>query len=382
MTAQAKMGHGTGHGLVPRVVAVLAGLALLAGAGCAPVRLADAEDLKEFPLPVTIAGDPPSSGLRYWAKPFKRLEYTVRKDGNSYVSVIQPPGGGFEFWANEWGDGDVSERTVFVRRGPALEQLGEPQVAFDSGLITDVPDMANPERLAPGRGFTRTTMLLDPQEGYILMTCVCPEYKPGSVPLLPALVVSKTGAPGTWKYLGKLPGEPLAEAQKRWETKKTQIWSDGGPIVHLATGGWRIYLNGFGQKLAAVESDTLAGPWMFRREDQGAIRELLPDLPTGGVWTNVLRLSENDWHLWLTDTYPPQAIWHYRSTDGLTWTRFGRQPEITRATVGDRPIKCLRTYYDAARDEIVGLLAVWETRPGGGKCWRPYTSRMPAHRQP
>ena len=96
----------------------------------------------------------------------------------------------------------------------------------------------------------------------------------------------------------------------------------------------------------------------------------------------MLRLGEQNWQLWLTDTYPPQAIWHYRSTDGLTWTRFGRQPEITRAVVGQRPIKCLRTYYDAGRKEIVGLLAVWETRPGGGKCWRPYVSRMPADRQP
>lgn len=359
------------------------GLGLMLAGGCTQVRpLADAEDLKAFPLPANIPGDPPKSGLRYWAKPFQRLNYTVRKDGNSYVSVIQPPAGGFEFWANDWDEGDVSRRTVFVRRGPSLDKLGEPEVAFDSGLINDVPDMAKPGQLAPERGFTRTTMLLDPQEGYVLMTCVCPAYKPGSVPLLPALVVSKTGAPGTWKYLGKLPGEPLAEAKKAWDTAKRHIWSDGGPILRLADGRWRIYLNGFGQKLTAVESDTLAGPWTFLRDEKGAIRELLPDLPVGGIWANVLRLGEADWHLWLTDTWPPQSIWHYRSTDGLTWTRFGKQPEITRATVGQKPIKCLRTYYDPAHDEIVGLLAVWDTRPGGGKCWCPYTSRMPAHRAP
>lgn len=184
------------------------GLLLACGAGCAPKMLADADGLKQFPLPASIPGDPPRSGLRYWRQPFARLPYTVRHDGNSYMAVTQPPGGGLEFWANDWNEGAPTERTVFVRRGPTLEKLGEPEAMFDSTLINDVPDLRNPGQLAPGRGFTRTTMLLDPQEGYVLMTCVCPEYKPGSVPLLPALVVSKTGASGTWSYLGKLKGEP------------------------------------------------------------------------------------------------------------------------------------------------------------------------------
>jgi len=356
---------------------------LLAVAGCAASRmLADTDDLKQFPLPSSIAGDPPKSGMRYWRRPFERLPYTVRQDGNSYVTVIQPPRGGVEFWANEWGEAGATQRTVFVRRGPAIGKLGEPETVFDGTLINDVPDLKDPQRLAPGRGFTRTTMLLDPQEGYVLMTCVCPEYLPGSAPLLPALVVSKTGAPGTWTYMGKLKGDPEKEARKRWETTKTYIWSDGGPILRLSDGRWRIYLNGFGKKLSALDSDTLAGPWKFLRDAQGQIRELLPDLPTGGVWANVLRLNERDWHLWLTDTYPPQAIWHYHSMDGLNWSRFGRQPEITRATVGQRPIKCLRCYYDPSQDEIIGLLAVWDSRPGGGKCWCPYISRMPAKRRP
>jgi len=97
----------------------------------------------------------------------------------------------------------------------------------------------------------------------------------------------------------------------------------------------------------------------------------------------VIRLEEQNWHLWLTDTYPPQSIWHYQSKDGLAWTQFGRQPEITRAAVGQRAIKCLRTYYDAEKKEFVGLLAVWDTRPPeSGKCWCPYVSRMPADQKP
>ena len=353
------------------------------GAGCATHMLADAADLREFPLPGTIAGAPPPSGLRYWRRPFAKLPYTIKADGNSYVSILQPPGGGLEFWANEWGEPGAAQRTIFVRRGSNLQHLGEQETCFDSTLIDDVPDMTRPEQLAPGRGFTRTSMLLDPELGYVLLTCVCPEYKPGAVPLLPALVVSKTGAPGAgWKYLGKLKGEPETEAARTLAEMHRHIWSDGGTLLRLKDGRWRIYLNGFGQKLAALESDGLEGPWKFLRDSQGSIRELLPDFPCGGVWANVLRLREDTWHLWLTDTYPPQAIWHYQSSDGLTWTRFGRQPEITRAAVGWRPIKCLRTYYDREHDVIVGHLAVWETKPAGDKGWCSYISQFPASARP
>jgi hypothetical protein len=107
------------------VAAGLLGVLLAGGAGCAVKMLADAGDLKEFPLPASIAGDPPGSGPRYWAKSFERPPYTVPHDGNLYMTVTQPPGGGLEYWANAWGEGDTSERTVFVRRGPALDKLGE-----------------------------------------------------------------------------------------------------------------------------------------------------------------------------------------------------------------------------------------------------------------
>ncbi len=241
--------------------------------GCATRMLADAADLREFPMPKTIAGDPPPSGLRYWRKPFTKLPYWIKADGNSYVTILRPPAGDLEFWANEWGEPGSAQRTIFVRRGPTLQLLGPQEICFDGTIIDDVPDMAKPDQLAPGRGFTRTSMLLDPEVGYVLLTCVCPEYKPGSVPLLPALVVSKTGAPGaSWKYMGKLKGEPATEYARTLAETRRHIWSDGGTLLRLKDGRWRIYLNGFGQKLAAIESDKLEGPWKFLREPDGKIR--------------------------------------------------------------------------------------------------------------
>ncbi len=341
---------------------------------------ADAAELKQFPLDPHLPGNPPKLGQRHWSGPFYPLPYSTKNSGNSYVSVVQPSSGGVEFWANGWGPKGAVERTIFVRRGPAIDKLGDEKIMFDGTVITDVPDMKDPTKLAPGRGFTRPYMMYDADVGYVLLCCVCPDYKPGSVPLLPALVVSETGKKGTWKYLGKLKGEPQAEYDAQLKKTKRHIWSDGGTIIRLKDKSWRIYLNGFGQAMAILESKKLEGPWKFRRDKEGEILESLTTFPRtprrGGIWVNVLRIADNNWHVWLTDTWPAQSIWHYQSKDGLAWEAYGKQPEITRAVAGNRGIKCLRTYYDKKTNEIVGLLAIWTTKPDGSKGWMPNVSRM------
>ena len=211
--------------------------------------------------------------------------------------------------------------------------------------------------------------------GYVLMACVCPEYKPGSVPLLPVLCFSKTGGPGTWRYGRKLTGDTADIAAKR------MVWSDGGSIVRLDRGRWRIYINGFGPTVAALESDSLDGPWRFLRDDKGEVRELLAAFPRGprrgGIFPTVLRVSASEWHLWIVDTWPPQCIFHYWSRDGLTWRAYGEQPEITRRAVNGLGIKCLRTYVEPGGRHIVGLLSVWREQADGKKTWTLHTSRMP-----
>jgi hypothetical protein len=332
---------------------------------------------EDFPVRTDLPGDPPPDGVRYWQGPFR----SVQAQG-AYVSVFVVGGGAerrWELWQNTWGD-DVASRGIVVRRGPALDGLGKEEMVCDGTLITDVPDPQSPKQPAPKRGYTRTAMTRDDELGYVMFCCVCPDYLPGTVPLLPAALVSKTGEKGTFRYLGKLQGEPQEEAARR------TVWSDGGSLVRLSDGRWGAYVNGFGRVLSAMESDQLTGQWKFLRDEGGAIRELLPDFPSGpnygGCFPTVLRVSETNWHAWITDTWPPQSIWHFRSADGIAWKPFGKQPEITRAAVGGKPIKCLRARVDPDKGEVVGLLSVWQEGSDGETHWVLHESRMSADRAP
>jgi len=347
------------------LIAVLCGGGL---AGAVEPYVPDAEELAQFPLKPDLPGLPPATGVRYWHTPFAKLPLR-----GCYVSVAQHEADGlpvFELWQNTWGDGGPTDRQIIVQHGPALDRLAAPKTVCDGALIQDVPDPKNPAQLSPLRGYTRPAMTWDKEFGYVLMTCVCPDYLPGSVPLLPALLVSRSGCPGSFKYLGKIKGEPEAEAAKR------TIWSDGGSLVRLRDGGWRLYLNGFGQVLAAAESKTLDGPWNFLRDERGAIRELFPEFPKapqcGGCFPTVLRVAEDNRHAWITDTWPPQSIWHFWSPDGRQWRLYGQQPEITRAAFGGRGIKCLRAYVNPLSGEIAGL----DKGPDGNKGWVLHASQM------
>jgi hypothetical protein len=323
-----------------------------------------------------VAGDPPAGGLRHWAEPFRDLPCEVDHLGNSYVSVTRPAPGLVELWSNEWGPDGAADRMIFVRRGPSLDRLGSREVVFDGTLIDDVYSMDGSGDLSPTRGFTRPSMLWTPEDGYVLLCCVCPDYLPGRTYLLPAIVTSKTGRPGTWRYHGMLKGEMEEEVRRVEKETGRPARSDGGSIHRLDDGTWRILLNGFSPTLAALEADSPEGPWRFVRGDNGAIRELLPDFPDRGIFPYALRLEPNRWRLWITDDWPPQSIWQYASDDGLHWKPFGRQPEITRDAVGGRGIKCLRAHLDETGETIVGLLAVWGLRRDGSCGWLNAVSRM------
>jgi hypothetical protein len=344
-----------------------------AASSCARFEPPDKEELRQFPRDANLPGTPPASGLRYWQGPLTALPYA-----GSYVSVIvggQSGPGQLELWRNTWGEPGAAERAIVVRRGPSIERLGPATPVLDGRAIDDVPDVKQPEKLSPTRGFTRPSMTWYPDIGYVLMACVCPDYKPGSVPLIPVVCTSKTGEPGTWRYGHKITGD-LAEMAKT----KT-IWCDGGGIVRLPDGRWRMYLNGTGQVVASLESDTLDGPWRFLRDAKGGIRDLLPDFPRApgrdGVFPTVLQVARDEWHLWIVDKWPPQCVLHYWSTDGLAWRPYGVQPEITRAAVNGRGIKCLRTFVEPDGKHIGGLLSVWCTQPDGKKEWTFHYIRMP-----
>jgi len=341
------------------------------------------QELKQFP-PRDVPGDLPETGLRHWSPPLWRLPYR-----GCYVTVLRRPAGNgaglYEMWQNGWGPG-ISDRDIRVRRGMSIGKLGTQESVFDGSLIDDVPvpalprslEAKEPWELSPVRGYTRPSMIHDSENGYVLMACVCPDYQPGSVTLMPAILTSPTGQAGTWTYHGMITGEPQEEQAKRG----SPVWSDGGSLFRLSDGTWRMYVNGFGQTLAVLHAKSLDGPWLFVRENNGAIRELiLPNDgwgPEHGCFPHVLSISESEWHFWVSDRWPCQSVWHFWSRDGLTWEPYGRQPEITRSAVNGHGIKCLRTFASADGHRIVGLLSVWTEEPERGqKSWQLHLTTMP-----
>ena len=316
--------------------------------------------------------------VRYWKTPFAAGDLL-----GAYVSVTTRDGT-LEFWrgcqVDNMNEDDQSRKVeaLSVSRGKSLDALGAPEtVLVMRDLIDDVPRLDGQPGLAPGRAFTRTFVMYDEQAGYVGLVCSHPEYR-GHY-LHPALITSPNGRPGTWKYLGKLKGEPAAEAQRR------RVWSDGGTILRLTNGAWRIYLNGYGENqgsVVALHADRLDGEWTFLKDDAGHIRMLTPPIPSAGgqsvgPFPNVLRVSPTEWHLWISDRWPPDAIWHFYSADGLQWQLYGRQPEIIRRDHEDN-IKCLRAFLAPDGKTIVGMLSVMShARFEGGGQWQTHWSTLP-----
>ena len=314
------------------------------------------------------------NGVAYWKRPFKALPGRA-----AYVSVIIRKKNGkkiYEVWNNSWGK-TGEERGAEVRKGKTLWSaiISKPVKVFKGTLIDDVFDPKSPKKLASLRGLTRTDVKYYPDTGYVMIGCVCSDYKPGKVPLLPVIFVSKTGKPGTWKYLGKLKGEPAEFAKKHY------VWSDGGSIIRLKNGRWRFYHNGYGKNLSAMESDSIEGPWKFIRDKKGNIKELASVLPLKemrgkAIFPVVLKASEDEWHAWFSDQWVPEKIYHLSSENGLDWKLYRKQPEITINAFNGKPIKCIRVFFDPDKKRIISLVSVWEKQKSGGYGFTAYTSKL------
>ena len=310
--------------------------------------------------------------LRYWAQPFRATGLE-----GAYVSVIVR-NDQLEFWRGVGEAGPASVRRLGVRRGNALAHLGQPEVVLDSTSINDLFSGHGSNRLSIYRQFTRSSVGYFEGVGYVHLASVIRRYQPGRESLSPALFSSPSGVAGDWRYLGKLTGEPTDFAATHY------VWSDGGSLLRRADGGWRIYLNGYGVRLAALEADALRGPWRFLRRSDGRIRELASALTgrsprgEGYAFPTVVQIGD-EWHAWLSDAWPTASIWHLWSRDGLDWRLYRDQPEITRAAVNGKPIKCLRVYSEPGGKYLVGLLSVWEGQADTGT-WMLYRSRLPLNR--
>lgn len=326
---------------------------------------------------VGCAPQPPrqleAGGFHHWQPAVRRLPLFA-----CYQTVIVRPGH-LEYWNGLSTATEDDTDALAVWRGTDLAQLEEgPIRVLRTASIHDVMDPEDPEKLWPKPEFQRMSVTAVDGLGHVALVCVTPFYQPGKVGLEPALALIPELKEDGGRYLGKLTGEPATIA------KTKRVWSDGGSIFCLADGTWRIYLNGYGPTLAILEADRLEGLWRFRRDEDGEIREFAGVYNQGiaprkgSCFPTVLRVSENEWHLWLSDRWPPKEIWHLWSRDGLSWELYGKQPELTRAAFGDREFKCIRCHYDPARDEIVGLVSVWTDLMGEDDWYMLHEVRMPA----
>lgn len=210
---------------------------------------------------------PGAEGLcRHWG-PFIRTG-----ESGAYVSATLRDGTN-ELWKEAQLSTNAFDFGIVVKRGAALTNLGPATVVFRSAQIDDVFTAG---ALAPQRNFSRTFVDYFQDVGYVAsISTLRGEYQPGQVPLQPALALSSTGQPDTWRYLGHLSGEPATLTPPG----RPRVWSDGGGLVRLEDGRWRAYLNGYGPALAAAEAETLKGPWRFLRDADGRLRELAGALP-------------------------------------------------------------------------------------------------------
>jgi hypothetical protein len=320
----------------------------------------------------TSAQEAPPNGLRYWA-PFQK-------------TPIQ-----YDYVAGACRDGQIvyflccedfkrpAEETIMISFPPGGERdRNKIRVLFSSKLIDDVGDPADPQKPAACVQMARTAMYHDPQVGYVCMNSLFPgrmsDY--GKRSLVPAIFSSLTGEPGTWKYHGKLKGEPADyENELRGKNKR---WIGEGCVVRVGENSWRAYLGGYGVSLAAAASESLDGPWQFIRDRNGKLKDLLgATWKGGGCFPYVLKVSEKEFHLWLAENWPVGPVWHFSSADGLDFKPYGRQPEIHLAAVQAKSMKGIRAFLDADGKTIRGLIPF-----GFGSGWLLYQSTLPVGLQP
>lgn len=314
----------------------------------------------------------PENGFRHW-KPFEktpiRYDYVTGSCQDNRIT----------YYMSCSDFKKPRKKTIMISFPPGGERnLRKIKVLFSSKLITDINDPSNPQKPANLIQMARTSMHYDPENGYVSMQSLFPgkasDYPKRS--LIPGIFSSPSGKPDTWKYHGKLKGEP-SDYEKDMKNKKKR-WIGEGSIVPVGENRWRIYLGGYGVPLAVAQSDSLDGPWRFLKDRRGNIKNIIDKPWKGnGCFPYVLKVSENEYHVWITEKWPTGPVWHYTSENGLDFKPYGLQPEITLSAVQAQGIKGIRAFLCPDKNVIYGLIPFSK-----GSGWEIYQSAIPTGLQP
>jgi hypothetical protein len=117
-----------------------------------------------------------------------------------------------------------------------------------------------------------------------------------------------------------------------------------------------------------------AKQWFFHRSEGKIVNLLPPELQGKGmIFPHVIHTGRHGWIGWLSEKWPPTAIWRVHSPDGLAWKLFrDNQPEIVKPEKA--MIKSLSAWYDPEQDVVHGYIAVWSDIGGGTLNYRAYHS--------
>lgn len=327
-------------------------------------------------------GPPAPVAAKYWAgEAFHPGTTTIVGSYTSIVRVEDDAGARYVAFNNSV-EGDLSGGLVMWDGPATLDQA--PQQFTSRGVVfehRDINDVFIKGELFAKRRLTRPFITWDKDQGYIGIVHVCADYAPVDSRVYPALVTSRTGAPGSWTYHGKLKGEIWDEFGD--ESGKPK-WADGGGFFFNPAGPSEIDRARPMSNRYLFFSNQYAGPggiallmsangkeWVFHRDDSGAIVNLTPMFSGRTmIFPHVVRMGDRGWAMFLSEDWVPKAIFRLWSADGLTWELLGDQPEIVKPE--RLMIKNVNGYYDAGADVLHGYLSVWHTQPDGKQNYDKY----------
>ena len=273
----------------------------------------------------------------------------------SYLSIDRTETG-MELWFSARIDQDRD--AIIGLSGPSLLALqAEPQHVLTSEVIAGY-EQHKPKRQFPIISRAAVTRLPDGQ--FLALAAIGPSYQGGASELYPALFL---GAGKTWRHLGPPAGD-LEQILATMREKKKKIRTDGGSVIVLPDGRLRMYLNGFGRRLMALEADQPAGPWTIVRAADGSILEITPQ-QFGGAWlfTHVIAVPGRGYLLTGGNAWPPKALYAALSEDGLDFSHSqAHQPVLLPGDIkSDAPsMKVLRCVWDPTQNQLLAVTNIWD----------------------
>ena len=296
-----------------------------------------------------------------WRGPFKKAKNLV----GSYSSVVVRAKR-IEVWNNEQYKTLNGGLTVFT--GKNWTRFDKGKVVAPNKIINDLWDSNG--RPHPARMFTRPMVAYSKKDKmYYSISHVSKGYPPEKGRVYPAFLSSKTGKKGSWRYHGMLKGE----IWDKFGPGKKNVWSSGlGFVLNDELSNKCDHKNPVNNRFLFYTDDYSKGgalnllysadgeKWFFARNKKN--RKILDMRPAQIKNLNVnfpaVVKAGNGFHCYLTESWPPNGIWHLFSKDGLKWTLWNNlvKPEIPR----EQRFKNMSLYYDSTNKTVHGLLTVLE----------------------